>query len=250
MVSVDVKRDSSPGEAGSQNRAMPCIAAIASIALVLWLAHASPSRADIWPRVFGRSSVASDDDPAKRTRIGISGGWLFPLAPVAFEYWRPDFGLGFTVIGPVSPMFDVVMEADVHSLRFDRDHFEEDFGATPLFPVSRASVGPLMILGRIHRIDEGLRPYGDFGIGIMDVSRPGVAYLDSTGAHSELQGAEIFGLDFCYSLGVGMEYIDLERWLGGFVDARLIWAPATSYPTHAVFTARSGILIRLPRWRF
>lgn len=199
------------------------------LAVLLAVLSVPSSRADIWPPIAGRSDGGGnrdDDDPEKRMRVGVSAGWLFPFAPMPFEYFRPDFGLGFTMIHPVAPVVDIVTELEDYKLRFDRRRFEEDFGATPTHPVSDALVSPLLILARIHRDDEGLRPFGDLGIGLLSVSRPGVFYFDSTGAYRELQGAEIFGLDWCYTLGTGFEWVSLERALGGYVEARAIWAPA------------------------
>lgn len=210
---------------------------------VLMLSMAPPAHA-VWPWTPGRRPEPPiEKAPWQRTRVMVAAGLVVPVEPRDFvAYWNPAAGQGVGVAFPLTPWLDAAFVLDHHyRLGFDAERFTHDFGA-PSGGDLRASVGPILIVGRVHPNKEGFRPYADLGVGLMDISRPAVFYQGPTGP-AAFEGAEIFGLDPCYGAGGGIEWLRWRRPLGAFLEAHWIDAPARTRPAHVVVTTRAGLIL-------
>jgi hypothetical protein len=240
---------SRPRPRGTRRAAMRALALAATLMIALLASHA-PARADIYPPLGGPIHPRHDAEAEwKRLILLLDGGFGFPIGPADFQrYWNPDdaFGIGLSV--PIGPALDFVARSETYKMKLDAGHFREDFGALPQPGDHDAWVSPLLLLLRLHPGREGYRPFVDAGLGIMDVSRPALFYYDGGGQFHTIEGAEIFALDPCYSLGVGFECTWYRRMLGGAVEARAVTAPGRTEPPHTIATLRAGLQITIPKW--
>ena len=156
------------------------------------------------------------------------------------------------LVAPHGAVADVYPPPPRHSsassdMHFDEQRFEQDFTAVPEPGSHDARVGPGLLLLRLHPGREGFRPFVDAGGGIMDVSRPAIFYTDGSGTLQTFLGAEIFGFDWCYSAGAGIEWTWYRRAFGAAVETRFVNAPGRTKPPHTIATLRAGVQYTLPR---
>src|SRR5262249_23106541 len=162
--------------------------------------------ADVYPplpRHYAESGHAPPD--WSRVRLLVDAGFALPLAPGDFErYWKPAAAFGFGLSVAIAPALDLVVRGESYTMKLDEGRFLEDFGVLPEPGDHDALVSPLLLLLRLHPSRDGWLPFVDAGTGVMDVSRPAIFYIDGSGTHQTLEGAEIFGFDWCYSVGAGI----------------------------------------------
>ena len=227
--------------------------ALVGLALAL-LVLAVPAAAGIVdPRAHGPASPEPShaDEEWRRFRLLLDAGVGIPALPEEFKrYWAPVGGWGLGGCSGIAPTVDVVARFEFYDMPFDAASFrrEHDLPASAAVSAGSASVFAGMMGLRIHAPADGLRPYLEAAIGLPDISRPGIAYVDPVKGPVEIPGAEIFALDPAYSFGVGLEWYRPETW-GAYVDARLIDAPGRTEPAQAWASIRTGVSIRMPRLR-
>jgi hypothetical protein len=214
---------------------------------------ASEVAAQVFPRPHSKDERGSvEREPWRRWRLRLGGSVGFPMLSADFaNYWDPALGPAFQLVFPTQPFLDAVVHLDFFRLRFDPGSFERDFGAPPDLGGTTATLaGSSIALARFHPSREGWRPYADMGIGVLDISRPAIFDSDSSAVgRPAIEGVEIFGLDPCYTLGVGLEWLEFERWYSGFIEARFVGAPGRTEIAQAMGSLTAGVAVALPPWR-
>lgn len=227
---------------------MPALALAAAL-LAAPLAMQRRAAADVYPPP-PRHSRATDETPPEwqRLKLLVAGAVGVPLQPADFErYWNPAAAIGLSLSAGIAPALDLVAQGEGYKMHLDERRFQEDFAALPEPGDHDALVGPALLLLRLHPAREGFRGFVDAGVGVMDVSRPAIFYHDASGNLQTLEGAEIFGFDWCYSVGVGIEWTWYRRAFGAMVESRFVNAPGRTEPAHTIATLRSGIQYTIPR---
>lgn len=226
------------------NRAFAC-------ALVFTLITLAPARSlaqSRWepPQRRYPTKVYTDNGDRERDWVFVSSAMPAPLDPPEWKYFSARPGWGFGYSHPVAEWCDVGMELEDFRLPFRESKFREDFS-----PVSvqsdRALFSQVMIVGRFHGTQTGLRPYALVGVGLPNISRPAITYSTATTTFTQIEGAELFAIDPGFELGAGCEYRKHDG-VSGFGDVRLSVFPGRTEPAQSFVLARLGVLVHLPRW--
>lgn len=191
-------------------------------------------------RSTGRREASTGDEPWRRSSIMIGASRGSPLAPPPFAgLWRPAAGEAMAFAHPLTRWMDAAFVGDHYRMR-------PRSGVVPTTTNPRASVSPGLIVLRFHTVGEGVRPYLDLGTGIMDISRPAVSRTNADGTETVDAGAEIFGFDWCYGVGGGIEWVRWRRPFGVFIEARVVNAPGRTRRPQTVSTTRAGLSFFIP----
>ncbi len=51
------------------------------------------------------------------------------------RYWNPDLGVGFAILGPVTPYLDVLTRTEFYDLTFDAAALRAERGLDPSTPI-------------------------------------------------------------------------------------------------------------------
>ncbi len=221
-------------------------AALALLALAAPL-HGDPYRGRYgWPV----SRPASDYEDWHRPRILADAGVALAVLPDGFKRdWERAASWGFGLLTPWTRQLDLVLGFESAVMAFDAGAFRRDLGLPPTTVVraGSASVAAALLGLRIHSDAEGLRPYGVLAVGLPEVSRPTIDYVDPVLGLVTVPGSDLFGIDPCFALGGGLEWFRPTTW-GGYLEARFIDAPGRTEPAHAWASLRGGIAVRAPRF--